>query len=534
MRNGRKNKRTMSKQVIFAILPVFLLLSGCVKEASLGHEEGSPIVFGASTLSDVEGLTRTEYSGKDGSGWITSTSTGYERIDWVGGKDRIRILCAEATGGQYDSGKSDDYTVGSPTASGSKSTSTINPTNGNALKWGSTSTHVFYAMYPAPGMESNYAFPAAERTVSAANAVLTATTTSGNPTAQLTGYIPDTQNVVFVEGPSQGTSYDEYKANMNFAYMYAGKSASSSSTGPVTLSFKPLVTTFEFTLMQVASDPITANLTKVELSSTQSTLTGKFKANLAVDSNGDGTISSIARDGTCGNKVTITLPNGGRALRSDRPLKINILTLPTDNQTQLTLTLWFGSTKRELALKDNNGWITVPKQGKIYFQNVGVPKTGWTYHNANPANVTFSSNDNKVFGGSQNVTVTSYADRTVGGTTETRPIAWHVEAHEGTGSGTFVKHGQTGWPSWLTLNKYTGTGNASGETVKVTAAYATFTGGTVADIATSGNGAGMISSLPTMYGSSLFRISSVISTVSALLTVSIKLMTLSQPSAVSS
>ena len=474
------------------LLLAFPLLGGCAKELALGNEAGAPIIFGASTEYEVPGLTRTEYSGKDGSGWITTSSKGgYERIDWVGGTDEIRILCVAANSGQFDSGHSDDYTLGTPSDDGIKSTASIRPSNGNALKWG-TGTHVFYAMYPAPGMVSNYAFP--DQTVSSSNAVLTPTGTTTSPTATLTGYIPADQNVYYVAGSSQGTSFNEYKANMNYAYMYAGKSVNPSSSGSVTLSFHPLVTTFEFLLQQLSTDPITDKLTKVELSSTKATLTGKFQANLGMDGSGECVLSSITKltSPAPGNKVTITLPNGGMAL-SNTPLKINILTLPVDTQTELTLTLWFGTKKRELALKDNGAWISVPARGKIYFQNVVVPGTGWLYYNTKPSNVTFSTNDEKVFGGTKSVTVKSYRQQDKS-PSATYGIAWHAEAHEGT-SGTFVRHGESGWPTWLTLSKYSGTGSASGETVNVTAAFAEFTGGSASNLASSGNGAGMIGTL---------------------------------------
>ena len=485
------------------LLLAFPLLGGCAKELALGNEAGAPIIFGASTEYEVPGLTRTEYSGKDGSGWITTSSKGgYERIDWVGGTDEIRILCVAANSGQFDSGHSDDYTIGTPSEAGIKSTASIRPSNGNALKWG-TGTHNFYAMYPAPGMVSNYAFPTADRTVSASNAVLEPTTTSGAATARLTGYIPAEQNVYYVAGSSQGTSFNEYKANMNYAYMYAGKSVNPSSSGSVsgsvTLTFYPLVTTFEFLLQQLSSDPITDKLTKVELSSTKATLTGKFQANLGVDGSGNGVLSSISKltSPAPGNKVTITLPDGGMAL-SSTPLKINILTLPVDTQTELTLTLWFGATKkRELALKDNGAWISVPARGKIYFQNVGVPGTGWRYYNTSISNITLSGTEELVYGASKNVTVKSYRqeDKTSGAM---YGIAWHAEAHEGTSSSTpFVRHDESGWPSWLTLSKYSGTGSASGESVTVNVAYNDFTGGTakVIDAVTSGNGYNMVSTL---------------------------------------
>ena len=56
---------------------------------------------------------------------------------------------------------------------------------------------------------------------------------------------------------------NEYKANMNYAYMYAAKKASPSDAGSVRLEFLPLVTSFEFTILGQPGNVINSKLTTV-------------------------------------------------------------------------------------------------------------------------------------------------------------------------------------------------------------------------------------------------------------------------------
>ena len=183
-------------------------------------------------------------------------------------------------------------------------------------------------------MESNYDFT--DKTVSASNASIVAS----NNHATITGVIPATQEAVKVG--------NVYKANMNYAYMYAAKKIGASSHGNVELSFKPLVTTLEFRLKGNSALPIGVNLTKLELSSASSPLTGTFTATVTesgVDPATDITVPAFAA-GT-NDKITIILPTEEGATTpgielTDTPVTFTFLTLPTD-QTDLTLTLYFGA-----------------------------------------------------------------------------------------------------------------------------------------------------------------------------------------------
>ena len=460
-----------------AVLAVSALAAGCTKEQDFGHQPGTGIVFGAATSFENGVETRTEFSGKDENGRSITSQSQYERIDWVSGSDRFRILCEAAGGGKYLSGKADDYIVkGTPQVSNQKSLASIDAVNGGGLQWGS-GNHYFYAMYPAPGMQANYEF--SDKTVTDANAKIAAAT--GNK-ATMTCVVPATQNVVKVG--------NEYKANMNYNYMYAATLVKETDvTSSVPLSFHPLVTNFEFTLTHFADDPFTTKLTKIELSTTNATLTGTFKATLALDADGNPS-AAIAKSGTPGKKVTVNLPGDGILLTST-PVKFNIITLPLE-QTNLTLTLYFGSTKRILDLKKDGQWITVPACKKVYLNNLSAPGNLWNYYLNNIANITLTDAESGP-GAVKDITVTSYRKNT--DNTKSEGISWTAYAlKEGT-TNTYVKHGQEGWPSWCWLDKYTGTGNPNGESVHVYIAQETFSDAIPTEVVTQGDGAGMLAAL---------------------------------------
>lgn len=435
------------KRIIGAViaLSTVLVLAGCTKERTLNHREpGTPIVFGASG-SWYNGLfTRTEYSGVDESGNAVSKNSEYERLDWKAGYDQLRILCEAA-----ENGPSADYKLtGTPSVSAQKSLAKMECLAPNGLQWG-TGDHYFYAMYPIPGMKSNYDF-GTETTVSSSNVSMTSTTVSGSaPTARITGVVPAVQKVVKVG--------NEYKSNMNYAYLYAATLVKEDDVETsVTLSFNPLVTMLEFTLKRVADDPIAANLTKVELSSEGGSLSGTFVADLSLDASGNAQ-ADIAVSGTTGNTITINLPTEeGQSVPgvvlSDTPLKINFLTLPLSH-TNLKLTLYFGSgdtVTRSLTLKDSSletasnpeGWVTAPACKKVYFSNLGVPYSiGWDY----TLDVTGGSLIAPLpkSGGSVTYGVTSYRTSRVDSSVK-EAVSWKA---------TFSSDGET-WgpiPSWLTF-----------------------------------------------------------------------------------
>lgn len=437
-------KKEKSMRAFGALATLALVLSGCVKEKTLSlSEPGTPIRFDVSTGWENQETTRTEYSGRDENNALVSAGSRYERIDWVGGKDMIRVVCETASGGTVLNGIGDDYVLGTPSADGRKSTAEIAPKSGDGLRWGA-GDHYFYAFYPAPGTESNYAFrrnnPVLKENVYMAAA---------SNTAKVSGVIPAVQEAILESGTST------YKPNMNYGYMYAAtKVGAGDASGSISLSFLPLVTTLEFTLKNFAASPVTEKLTRVELRSKSTPLTGTFTALLST-----GADPVITTEGT-GNSVTINLPNGGITLSETTPVRFTFLTLPVE-QTELTLVLSFGadySKKRTLALKDTElvtaenpeGWITAGERKKVYISNVAVPGGDlWTYTLDVTGNYTTSV---PMAGGNVNYTVQSYRT-SVTNPSVRQPVTWTTQYSVDGGAWT------TTCPDWLQSFNTTGPGS---------------------------------------------------------------------------
>ena len=300
--------------LLLLLTAAFPALVSCEKElGGTGREAGNAIRFGASTQYRNGVMTRTEYSGVDeGGGPVTSVSA-YERIDWIPDVDQIRVLCEAAV-----NGPTADYVIeGSVTAIQQKSAAGIAPVGETVLGWGE-GDHYFYAMYPVPGMNTNYAFT--DNQVDEAKAVLEP---ADDNTATLSGVIPATQEAFLPNGGR------EFKANMNYAYMYAA-TKKSPTDGEVTLGFKPLVTAFEFTFLTPADDAITSKLKSVSLISSSTPLAGSFTATLSTDA-----APVVTTQNTSGG-ITIVLPGDGVLLDVSQAYKFTLLALPVD-QTDLTL-----------------------------------------------------------------------------------------------------------------------------------------------------------------------------------------------------
>ena len=429
-------EKSIMKTGLIALVTA-LALAACTKETSIDSVLGSQIMFSASTEWLNGPLTRTEYSGKDENNADVGSSSAYERIDWEPGYDRIRILCEAA-----DKGPTADYDLtGSTTVVAQKSQAKLKPTNKNGLEWGSeTKAHYFYAYFPASGMTSKLG-----NTVADTDATIAAAT--GNK-ATVTGVIPAAQTVV--------QDGNVFKPDMNHAYMYATAKVDAGGASTVGLSFYPLVTAFEFTLLTPAGDPVSSNLKTVKLSSKNTPLTGSFSATLSADA-----APVISTVGTTGKEITVTLPGTGVALSSSQAVKVTILALPV-KQTELTLDLIFANgAKRSLDLKKAGQWVEVAACKKLYLQNVGVP--GSIYY----LDVTGPTATIAQEGGSATYTVKSYRSATG----ENVGVGWTTR---------FSTDNGATWsstkPSWLTeftttdangsvtAKSYTATTNANTDT----------------------------------------------------------------------
>ena len=430
----------MNKTESFRVLAALLIAgiaTGCVKERIELAEAGRPVEFGVSTDWQNDYLTRTEYS----QDIIDNT----ERINWVPGKDHILIYSPQAV---VDSDNPVvDYSVkaisGTTNATGSKdSRANIQPTDGDGLLWGLETNHFFHAFYPAPGMKAQYDFGSeTENTVQASHAVLSPV--ANTSTSTVTVFSPANQKV-----HRDGRMY---KANMNYAYMYDVAKVGQ-TTGKVTLSFKPLITTFEFVILSSDySDTRVQSLTLTSAQENGNYLAGTFTTTLS----NEGTASFSTPGITSGsNTVTVAIDAADRlSLSETEPLRITVLTLPVQ-QEKLTVTLSFeDGRERVLPLKSSalqtdanpEGWLVAGACKKIFVHDLAVSGTE-TYS----LEVQGPENHIARAGGTETYIIDSH--KSISGVVN-QPVAWTAE---------FSEDGET-WtdnlPSWITA--FTASGNGS-------------------------------------------------------------------------
>lgn len=228
----------MRKMFVAAAAAAALAMTGCVKE-EVNEATGGPIRFAVSTTYDNGPATKTEYSGQDETGAAISSSSTYERIDWISG-DEITII-ANVRDSALSTASSAKYSVTTAMPDSGKGTAAIAPVDGNGLQWGSKELN-FFAFYPSetPGDSVSFYLPPSYP-------------------IHIYGSIPESQKVT-LDGRS-------FKPCMDYALMYA--IARGCPGDFVTLSFKPLFTAAEFTLLADPDDPPASNLTSVALSTSR-------------------------------------------------------------------------------------------------------------------------------------------------------------------------------------------------------------------------------------------------------------------------
>ena len=428
MNNGRNMMNTIyNRKGIFAAAAALLLSAGCTQLEFMDPVDDDAIVFAASTEYENDAVdTRTEYSGQ-----ILGSTTKYERINWISGQDKVRVICNEATN---VSDHKLDYTIGTVTTQSEKSQATVTGASG-VFKWNNSVTdHYFYALYPSPdmtGAPSGMVFSVADQK------------------ATVKGSIPATQTGEWV------ASSRTYKPNMNYAYMYAAKVQSkgsnpTSESTHVTLEFKPLVTAMEFSLVADSHFPANLPLTKVEITSGTTNLAGNFTAKLdATTSTGLSGNPSV----TGGTKtLTINLPSV--VLSTTDPTTFTFLALPVQ-QKDLTLSLTFTDGTRSLLLATDAGNITVGARKKLYIRSLGV-KPDAVYHlsvTGPEAHETLDSDGSDT----GHYTVISYVEYKMGSSIVTEAVPWTAE---------FSVDGGKSWntnPSGWTVPNPSGNGSLTGE-----------------------------------------------------------------------
>lgn len=341
-------------RIILSVVALALFFVSCEKTVEdFGPADGR-IILNASTSYVNSPETKTEYSGVDETGGVITSSSNYERIDWVAGNDIVRIICAQMLDRYNEPLGSADYRIGSPSADEQRSVAGASPVD-QEMYWG-TGDHYFYALYPAAGTRSNYH---TSHTVTEAQSNIEPL--SGNK-AKITGSIPAEQAVV--------KSGNIYKPNMNYAYMYAAEKTAQTADG-VSLHFYPLVTAFEFSLKALDDAMAAADLTSLKLSSSSTDMTGGFTATLDVDATTPATITKASSG--LGRVITVTFPAGTRLSKTEYTV-VTVLALGVD-QTNLTLELNFGSgndARTIMLKKSDNTSVSVSACKKVYMK-LGVP-----------------------------------------------------------------------------------------------------------------------------------------------------------------
>ncbi len=244
---------------LFALLAI--AFTGC-QEDNFGMGSGPAKVGGEIAFGGTAGYSnkkRTVYGDK----WPDEK---YTEIKWYVG-DQVRIYCAEAE--PISSGESTiqycDYYVNNTLQAGENPKndtqeethfSTLSAIGGSGLKWGTTTSHTFYGVYPAPTQLSNN--NADELSQTAAGKLKL----EGNT---LTGYLPNRQTPLknetnFVQAIDGG--YIVHPA-MRYAYMVANTTANLSNS--VQLSFDPIVTAVEITLVNNSEDKDNTGATELDI-----------------------------------------------------------------------------------------------------------------------------------------------------------------------------------------------------------------------------------------------------------------------------
>ena len=374
-----------------AVVFAAMLLTNCVKEnlepTYTPVQLGDAIQFGSRAgFASNDADSRTVYTGKT----YTYEGVTYEGIDWVINEDMIDIYSPDvdqtgstnvmyrvtgATAGQESTdteGNTTDHT---------RDYATLTPViAGDAMKWGSNTTHTFYAMYPTA-----YEF---NETVDGNLVTLEQGVKLDKTTMK--GIIPSSYTP---EVTLQGNNTYVATPNMRYAYMVAktehdpSTEANMKAGNKVGLSFVPVVTAVEIELLfpddQTEQEYYDIYVGQIILSSETQQLSGGFTADLSawnpsssatpvceldetVTSQKYVQISTLMFNSTTGIEEPIKLTKG-------QSIKVTAFLLPHTNITDLTVGFTSGAaTPKEKSLA---GAGTIYAKVKTRITKVKLPVT---------------------------------------------------------------------------------------------------------------------------------------------------------------
>jgi hypothetical protein len=353
-------KKNITNIILLAAAGVFTL-AGCQDELdpNAGKAEGGNIPFAVSEMK-----TRTEYGSE-------------YQIIWKEG-DAVRVFCDEA-----EDVKNAAYDV-TPDATTPQNGKLV--PNENGLKWGGDdNVHNFYAVYPAD--ESKIV--SVEDGIAKLKFNLNQTATIGNLSGTVYPTTPDMTNAYMVANAT-------------------GKASETSEDKPITLTFKPIMTTLKIKVQGKADNSSLVQLTGISLGMkvpTSVASSGCFEYDIK---NGklvqDNTNTSESSEETIfinlkGNNTDAVTLEGGQSIEITAflpPVPVN-----SDNQVtvkvhatgEVTSSVTLGknsnvtipaSSKAKITLpqiateQTGNNWIT-PLDDNIYLTQLSIPGTHDTF-----------------------------------------------------------------------------------------------------------------------------------------------------------
>lgn len=381
----------MKTKYTFATLAcIILALTSCNDDLGLGNnnnpaEVGDEIVFGG-TMQFGSNSTRTVY-GDEGK----LDNKNYTEIKWYQG-DVVRIFSADAIGAngvQYCDYKINDY-IAAPTFDddGNITSQGGDPTDEKfdivdeasmehaddetiGLRWGSQNAHTFYGVYPSPDMLKKYsddAVAANALKIEERNKVTAYLPNLQRPTAFVNPEESDSETTTDKDGNTVKKKHYTIHPSMRYAYMVANEENVLPTSDGVNLTFEPIVTALEMTLVNNSKEAI-SGITMISLTSDE-IICGNFSV----------TISSreISNNVTDDSYRTVSIPTAadGSSITLNPGDKITFtafLTLKTDiNKLGVTIVYADGLAKKSATLTGGTGVTIVQAKKKNFIASVGI------------------------------------------------------------------------------------------------------------------------------------------------------------------
>ena len=357
------------------------------------EEPAKEVVFSAATSYENLPETKTEYSGEDFN--LVGQTQGTERIDWDTFTDTIRVLNTNTlTAANY---KITQITDGTTVRSVANVAAT-----GDKLTWSTDNqANTFYAVYPYTAMNSGPYTPSNIGTVIGAS-------------------IPATQDQDEThEGKNKNTNPATTVTITNptmskYAFMVA-KVENAANGSNVTLPFVPAFTAFEFCVGSANDGGTNTTISKVELTSTSTALTGAWTWN------GSEFTCPTFSSGT-NDKITVTY-SPAKTFQNSDPLRFTIFALP-QNLNNVSIT--FHTTQHGDKTLTFTGKTFIG--GKKYrITTPGLPTNGrWVYDIKEIDDITTYGHAAASLG----VNVTSYRYREEDPTVE-EAVTWKAQYWDG-------------------------------------------------------------------------------------------------------